>query len=320
MPSLEAQKALLNRYYFDEFAPQLPAPLRELATNPQVLYHRDVEGAFTDVIQYALDEYWLLPWLLSDLFAVEDATLQGTSRAYLLLFLGYLVQDHLIDQQAPDLPLIPLLAQHLHNRALEQLHAHIGDCDVFWRSYYTSTRAHAAALSMEHESVAQHKTPLDYDGLRRIAAGKAMPFQIATAAMGCLSHNETLIAPVQRIFELYFAADQLYDDVQDYAEDWQERRATMVFAQLAAADGDSLASVFEGDWPHIARRIEVHAIREALTQQSSAWFQQARDALPASAEQTRLGELLARRITWNQQRLQSYRGVRLLQSLRRALE
>lgn len=312
---------LLNRYYFEEFVPQLPEPLQALATNPYVLYHRGVEGTFTEVTLYVMEEYWVMPWLLNDIFGVDDEQVLALNRAYLLLFLSYLVQDHLADLQAPDTPLVPLFAHHLHLVAAAQLRQLLGDNPTFWRLLDESVTAHTVALSIEHQSLVLREPPLDMAQMQTIAAGKAMPFHIATAALACLSQKEARIAPLQEVFKLYLLADQLYDDVEDYEEDWHQQRATIIFVKLAEATQQPLHTLFQNmDQNMVTAQILAHAILEESLAQSTELFQHAFHAIPAATHKTRLQSLLEKRMAWNNQRLNAIKGVRLFRRLRTALE
>lgn len=311
---------LLNAFYFNEFVPQLPPSLSILATDPQVLFHRELEGDFTLVTQQVRLEYWLIPWLLSDIFPADDEQIQIINQGFLLILLSYLVLDHLVDRQTPDSPLIPLLTHEFYFAASKQFSQVFQHNNPFWQTFYDNLKSHTTALATEYQSVTQVNPPFSYEIMQQVAVGKAMPFRIAVEAMGRLTGQEELISTIGQIFTLHMFADQFYDDAIDYLDDWKIKRYTMAMVYLAEAEQIPIQNLFNADANTIRDLTIQHNIRQKMVHQSTSLIQEALALLPPHLHETRLYTLLTERLNLDTKLLKSFRAVSFMRRLKQSLK
>ncbi|GAB5491175.1 MAG: hypothetical protein Phog2KO_13900 [Phototrophicaceae bacterium] len=312
---------LLNHFYFNEFLPELPPELQTIATDPYVLFHRDdIDGGeFNQITQYVRLEYWLTPWFLADIFPATDEEYRLLNEGYLLIFLAYLVLDHLVDGQTPDNPLIPLLIHQFFLGAFRQFSKIFADDPHFWDAYHRHIKAHNDALSIEYASVATYTPPFSYERMEIVAKGKVLPFNIGIEALGRVSGREDLIPIISRVYELHMFGDQFYDDADDYLDDFKIGRATMAMVYLSEAENTPLADLMTLDADVIREKVIINRIREKMIAQSTRLLKETIALLPENFYGTRLHEILVDRLEMDKTILRSFRGVYVMTRLSNSL-
>src|SRR5688572_18332704 len=103
----------IDEFYFNEIVPRMHPSLQALAVDARVLRHHKEPRTITSFSDIYAPDYLVLPWVLDDIFPVPEAERKIASQAYLMMFVGYILLDHLIDRQVPDVAVVPLVHQHI---------------------------------------------------------------------------------------------------------------------------------------------------------------------------------------------------------------
>lgn len=108
--------------------------------------------------------------------------------------------------------------------------------DSFWDYFYKYNKEYLDALKLQE----RHKgiiTEYSFEEFKEIAAGKSAIAKSAVAALGCLSNSYEKIKDLEKSQDFYAYAYQLYDDLKDWKEDYNNKNYTWFLTQVIQNNG-----------------------------------------------------------------------------------
>jgi hypothetical protein len=317
---MEQYQKLLDDFYLTEVVPRMDADLQALALDIRVLAHRQESRPITTLTELFVSEYWLIPWMVEELFPLTDTNRLYVAQGFALVFLGFIVLDNIIDRQAPDEALLPLVSHHLHQAAAEHFSRLFQVSTSFREAYHHHMRAFADTFALEYRCVVQHRERYTYEIMKTVDAGKASSYKIAIHALGALSRQEQHVSVVNGVYDLLTFADQFGDDAYDRFDDHRARRATLPVVLAADAEGRSIRDVLELHPDDFEDLLVKHGILLQMCDYGVEALRQAKRELDALGYgSTRLGQLLDLRIEQEQTRKQHFTAMSVFRGLSRRL-
>jgi hypothetical protein len=177
----EIHQRVIDSFYFNDFVPKLQPYLRTLALDTRVLYHAKEARQIKSLADVYGGQYMLMPWLLEDTFQLPDDQRRVLAQAFTLFFIGYIINDHLVDRQTPDAPMVALFSHHLLLGAHEQFAAVFDSAHPFWAEYYRNTRDIFNNLALEAYCLERHEQNYTAELIEQVSAAKAAPFRVLGA-------------------------------------------------------------------------------------------------------------------------------------------
>lgn len=217
---------------FGEYLKTLPPALRSAACDRGTYLGTSFVGTEVRTFPDDVSSICTLPLLFSDSIPVAPEAAQEVAYAITIGVLHALLADKIIDRQlAPTAPRILLMASLVaeYFRVLESL---LRPYPGFWRLHRRYLRQYRSA-ELAHPHL-DHAGPLDLRRYEKIARAKSAPLKVSAAALAFLAHEPSLAAPYTASIDHFLVGFQLYDDVVDWKEDYEQKRITPVSARVVA--------------------------------------------------------------------------------------
>jgi hypothetical protein len=320
MNDLAVYQKAVDDFYFQEVVPRFHPSLQTLAVDLAILRHRDSPCPTNTLEDVFGKEYWLVPWMLEEVFPLSEAERIQVAQAFALVFLGFIVLDNTVDGQMPDAALIPVLGQQLFLQAKVAFSHFLAPDDPFWLAYDDNLNRFYNALALEHHCLVAHREPYTYDVMKQVDDGKAAYNRIACHALASLSGRFDHLALANQTYDLLTFADQFGDDAYDWPDDYGEKRATWPFAQLVEREAISLEALFGLGQSEVENRLIKHGILLEMCDHAVTLLKMARQALVAQGfDLSKIVQLLDQRIEEEKLRKRNFMAIFFLEAVARQM-
>ena len=167
------------------------------------------------------DPYDHYPFLFKEYFPRLSQTQLKAIAISGVLYCDHLcLLDNAADHDVPPDCLHLLLSSLLHEEAILTLTPLFWQESVFWTHLSSCHRAFASAVHLEKIGHRGRIVPYGVEEFLEIAQGKAALSKATTAAMASLDGSLGKLTGLWRSQDFFNAAAQMYDDVQDWKEDF----------------------------------------------------------------------------------------------------
>lgn len=311
----------LDRFYFEDVVGQMPGPLRRLAVDLRVLRGSRSEQPIKTLRYLYLHNYLFLPWIWDDMFETSAAVRLSIGQAYILLVIYAVIMDQRVDQQAPDIPGIPLVQQQLLLKSSEILSRRFQAPGSFWDRHYACLTEAAEALGIESDCRDAHTRPYTYEVMEKVCVGKAAVLRMLAYALALVSERWQVLPVLESAINKLLLADQLYDDALDWRPDFEAGRHTLpiVLALEAAGEPHQAATALSTD--DLEGYLDRYGILVFMAQQAVAALTEARAELQAAGlVETKWDIFLSERLMLMRRQSRFYNAIRILGGLVQALD
>lgn len=316
----EIHQQVIDSFYFNDFVPKLSPYLRTLALDTRVLYHAKEARQIKSLADVYGGQYMLMPWLLEDTFQLPDDQRRVLAQAFTLFFIGYIINDHLVDRQTPDAPMVTLFSHHLMLGAHEQFAAVFDSSHPFWAEYYRNTRDIFNNLALEAYCLERHEQNYTTELIEQVSAAKAAPFRLLAYALASCSGQMERLPALDLVFNRLMLADQYGDDVTDFREDYLVKRATLPIVRFQEIEGVSPEEVFGFTPDYVEDVLTKHGVLFEMCDQAITALKTGMDALTSiGCGETMLARLLDFRLKEEAFRKRNVTVVALLRGFSRRL-
>ena len=320
MNDLATYQKAVDDFYFREVIPRFHPELQTLAADLAVLRHRDSPCPTNSLEDVFAQEYWLVPWMLEELFPLSDRERIQVAQAFALVFLGFIVLDNTVDGQMPNTALIPVLGQQLLLQAKIAFSQFLAPDDPFWPAYDECLNRFYHALALEYHCVMAHIEPYTYDLMKQVDDGKNSYNRIACHALASLSGRLDYLPLAIQTYDLLTFADQFGDDAYDWPDDYQAKRATWPLAQLVEREGITLEALFALGPKEVENRLIKHGILLEMCDHAVTVLETARQALVTEGfDHSKIVRLLNQRIEEEKLRKRNFIAIFFLEGIARRL-
>jgi hypothetical protein len=310
----------LDRFYLEEVVGQMPASLRSLAVDLRVLRGETTKQHVNTLNGVYAKDYLFIPWLLDDIFDVPEEVCLTIGQAWLLLLIACVMLDQIVDRQMPDIPVVPLVQQHLLLKVSEVFGRQFESPGPFWDQYYACLSEFVEALAVESDCLDVHAQPYTYETMQKVCISKAAPFRLVVYALALSSGHTQPLAVLNLAFDNLLLADQLNDDALDWRKDYQAGRYTLPVGRALEAEGDPLEAASAPSPDEVRARLERYGILVYMTEQAVSALEDARTSLSgAGLGTTKLYTFFGKRIERVQRYQRHYQAICLLGGLARLL-
>lgn len=169
---------------------------------------------------------WHLPLWLGDTFGVPTTQTRWVALTNVLGMLYIRIHNDLMDagsylpQQFEQAALAPLL----YTRCIHIFSTLFPSSSPFWGHLERYLNEWARALDWEREYHWHQAVPYTQAEIEFVAAGKGAPIKIGFAAIALLAKREADLPELEKIIDLRSTIAQIFDDLSDWHEDWQQGR------------------------------------------------------------------------------------------------
>lgn len=303
-----------DAFYFGAFRDQLHPTLRDVLIDHGFLHHAPEKGQIKTLHDLSYQFYHIyVPLVLDDVFVMDHAQLVELGKAWLLTIIDLIVTDHQLDQELPDLRVIPLVINQIRNQAFEQYRRLLPLSSPFWEIYSETHRLFWNTLAHETYCVDQHREPYTLAVMESIAYGKGAYYRMGIQASGELSGRPDRIAPIQAVYDRLVFVDLLLDDAVDWEVDFQRGRYTVPIvkaAQIAQIPIDQLAS-----WtiPQLEQMILDHQLQLEMSQKAMTLLDESMAILQAhDCTEFKIAQFIRERKVIAEQSIQRYHKLHSL--------
>ncbi|MCU0499890.1 MAG: hypothetical protein MUF87_21275 [Anaerolineae bacterium] len=304
----------LDTFYFGLFRDQLHPSMRDIVIDHGFLHHAPEKGQIKTLHDLSYQFYHIyVPLVLDDIFVMEHAQLVELGKAWLLTIIDLIVTDHQLDQELPDLQVIPLVINQIRQQAFELYRHLLPFSSTFWDAYHHAHQLYWNTLAHENYCVDQHREPYTLAVMQTIAHGKAAYYRMGIHASGELSGRPDLIEPIQAVYDRLVFVDLLLDDAVDWEVDFQRGRYTVPIvqaAQIAQIPIDQLAS-----WtmPQLEQIILNHQLQLELSQKAMTLLEESMAILQTHHyAESKIGQFIRERKRIAEQSVQRYHKLHSL--------
>ncbi len=169
---------------------------------------------------------WHLPLWLGRTFGVPTAQARRVALTNVLGMVYIRIHNDLMDadkhlkQQFEQATLAPLL----YTRCIKIFTTLFAADSPFWGHLERYLSEWAKALDWERQYHWHQARPYTQGEIEFVTAGKGAPIKIGFAAIALLAGREDDLAELETIIDLRSAIAQIFDDLADWREDWQQGR------------------------------------------------------------------------------------------------
>jgi hypothetical protein len=199
----------------DSFLETLPSGLSQVAQD--YLQRLDRQRAQLE---------WHLPLWLGRTFGVPIAQSRRVALTNVLGMIYIRIHNDLMDADAHLTQQFELatLAPLLYTRCIKIFTTLFPADSSFWGHLERYLGEWAAALDWERQYHWHQARPYTQDEIEFVTAGKGSPIKIGFAAIALLAGRENDLPELEKIIDLRSAIAQIFDDLSDWREDWQQGR------------------------------------------------------------------------------------------------
>ena len=249
----------LNRFFFAEIVDQLPEGLQDFIVDPQFLRVETTEDRISS-LENLFNENLVWPWMLGDIFAVDEETKLAIGKSFLLLGISCLLLDQQVDGQMLHVAPGVLIQQHLLIKATQILHRDLNLSEVLRADYSASLLSFVDALAIELKYIRKHTAPFEYEVMQQVCTKKAAPLRFVVSIMASYSKNTAAAAVVNSVLDNLSLAGQLGDDAQDWQEDFLANRYTWPIVQAMRISERPLAAKATDNIQYLQKILENEGI------------------------------------------------------------
>ncbi len=169
---------------------------------------------------------WHLPLWLGHTFGVPTAQARRVALTNVLGMIYIRIHNDLMDansylsQQFEQAALAPLL----YTRCIHIFTTLFPADTPFWGHLERYLNEWASALDWERQYHWHQAAPYTQAEIEYVTAGKGAPIKIGFAAIALLAGREADLPELEKIINLRSAIAQIFDDLSDWYEDWQQGR------------------------------------------------------------------------------------------------
>lgn len=310
----------LDDFYFKEFIPTLHPLLQEIAVDKRVLKHEDDPEPLSSIAGLYQQQYFYIPWLISDYFPIPEDSLLTLGKAWVLRIIDIIVTDNMIDRQTPDIPAITLYNQHLRQYSDELFREVMGHSGEFWSRYFVATQSLLNSNAIEVYCVDEHRAPYTLEVMRDLYDQRTAIISVLIFAMGELSGKSEAAQKIGDHYQKITFADQLLDDTMDWREDFRSGRLTLPAIMALEAENIPFAEAKSVSESQIDSAIIQHDILQEIAKVALAQFTEVQDLLVTmDATEILLADFVKTRIELAEYSIRRYNAMALLDSFGRAL-
>lgn len=230
---------------YSKFAGSLPAPLDECA-----LQYSTFSGKPTQEQLGGLSRMnaviTCIPWLFWESFRqLPDDLFLEIAEAGALLGMASVLLDHLIDEQTESSGQVALLHQALYEAgAAGYRRVFASDC-AFWTQYDRLGKEHLSGMALELSARANPYL-LTPEAFQRLAVARIAPMLTVVAALAQAVEDWSLLSTLEASIKPIIIAGQMYDDIGDWREDYEEGHVTYYLTRLMPLEAWQAA-----EWPSV---------------------------------------------------------------------
>lgn len=148
-------------------------------------------------------------------------------------FLNFILDmDEVFDRQSSVDPKLILRGTLFLKESLRLLYSIFPQSSPFWRYFEKYFKEFAQSVLLEHSKHFGVITPYSTEEMQSIAKGKAAMSKCVTAALSVLSKNEEKIEALSISQDYFNIAFQLYDDLKDWKEDYDNQRYSYLLTRV----------------------------------------------------------------------------------------
>ncbi|HKV39880.1 MAG TPA: prenyltransferase/squalene oxidase repeat-containing protein [Blastocatellia bacterium] len=189
---------------------------------------------------YALDGgaegrnlYTYFPFLFQDLFPeLAEGQLHGLALMGLLFLYHILIDDTLMDEEQSNARLGVLVSNAYLLKALQTLDDLLGTRAIPWKDIFRLHGEYSRATLLEEANHKSLVNPYQKQDMLRILSGKSAMAKLIVTALCRLANRPELTQPLERSFDLFYVADQMFDDFRDWKKDLAAGRYTYLLTKV----------------------------------------------------------------------------------------
>jgi hypothetical protein len=222
--------------------------------------------------------YHAYPFLFRDEFpSVGDAEASTLAVAGVFYLNHLCLLDDVVDSQGVPQPYKLFMSALLHEEALVQLGTLFTAASPFWAELSQYHREFAAAMLREQKQHTDQLSAFTEAEVFQIAKGKAALSKMTTAALALLGNRPEMIASLSASQDCFNAARQMYDDVKDWKEDYQNRRysSLLTAALLELSGGEAINPQGSIDVEALSTRMHYGGHIDHALAQAAQWCDEA---------------------------------------------
>lgn len=169
---------------------------------------------------------WHLPLWLGRTFGIPIAQSRRVTLTNVLGMIYIRIHNDLMDADAHITRQFELaaLAPLLYTRCIKVFTTLFPSESSFWEHLERYLSEWAKALDWERQTHWHQARPYTQDEIEFVTAGKGAPIKIGFAAIALLAGRENDLPELETIIDLRSAIAQIFDDLSDWREDWQQGR------------------------------------------------------------------------------------------------
>ncbi len=188
--------------------------------------------------------YYYYPFLFRrDFPQVDEDDLMIIALSGCLYLDHIMINDSLIDQQQAYSALPIMLSSLLHEKAICLLQKMFAASSPFWGYLEQYHLEYTRAVFLEKERHVRALSPYDAQEMERIARGKLALAKASTTALAIRANDISKLDFLTQSQDCFAIASQLYDDLLDWKEDWQQRRYSYLLSMLPLQGDEDLTTV-----------------------------------------------------------------------------
>jgi len=320
MLSLESHQQEIDDFYLKEFVSKMHPALQALAIDARVLRHSPESHPIASFAEIFGSDYMLQPWMLEDIFPIPAEQRMIVQQGYILLWVGYIILDHLVDQQLPDTPIMPLVYQHFTVDTVEVFAQLFDFQHPFWKEYHANMRELINVLALEYLHVVQRVAPFSPEVMKIAASAKATAFRTGAFALAALSNRMDILPTIHSAYNTMSLADQYGDDSADWRDDFLEKRATLPIFRLAEIEKIPLEAIFDLDPDDAEDRMLRSGILLDMCDSATAFLESAiAEMTTAGLGESQYASLLRKRLEDERFRKRNFTAITFLHRLGKSL-